>query len=296
MNFFGFCFVLFVMHLESIQTKPIDENRMETVYNPFLFTEVEVAENLNTDDPFLWQMASYVARQMSEKQIKFKLIDLTSAMKKDSKYRLRLTLQRIDQNENTLKKNKILYCTAEVTDDGEAWELDGFGCTLPAIVRVRTSSTSSSSAQSSDPNDSVVETVEGNPIPSDKNDVDENERIENEKDQTESIEVIDDKREQGDDESGRNQNVKTNEILHNIEPKRSSPSQSSTQYLQQPQTMRTNHFFNEYNHLLNRYYQQQMRLQQLYLQQSNIDSRNQHYYQQPRYTYQEHRPLYSFYY
>lgn len=103
------------MHLESIQTKPIDENRMETVYNPFLFTEVEVAENLNTDDPFLWQMASYVARQMSEKQIKFKLIDLTSAMKKDSKYRLRLTLQRIDQNENTLKKNVSFYSNRSIS-------------------------------------------------------------------------------------------------------------------------------------------------------------------------------------
>ena len=50
---------------------------------------------LDTSEPYLWQMAAFAARQMSTKQEKFKLTTLTSALQIDSSYRLKVTLQRM---------------------------------------------------------------------------------------------------------------------------------------------------------------------------------------------------------
>lgn len=50
---------------------------------------------LDTSEPYLWQMAAFAARQMSTKQKKFKLSTLSYAEQVDSTYRLKVTLQRV---------------------------------------------------------------------------------------------------------------------------------------------------------------------------------------------------------
>lgn len=52
---------------------------------------------LDTSEPTLWQMAAFAARQMSTKTRRFKLATLTSAEQTDSLFRLKVTLQRVNQ-------------------------------------------------------------------------------------------------------------------------------------------------------------------------------------------------------
>ncbi|OTF81405.1 hypothetical protein BLA29_013531, partial [Euroglyphus maynei] len=119
----------------------VDDNNdktSESIFNPFLNDDIILpVEELNIDEPYLWQMAAFAARKMSDKRIKYKLMELTSAEKIDSIYRLRVTLKRI-YNADIDAKNNVLYCTVEVNDDDDQqWEMENFGCTIPAMVRVR---------------------------------------------------------------------------------------------------------------------------------------------------------------
>lgn len=79
------------LHLEEIDDQTTDS------FQPFVMNNINVQE-LNTDEPYLWQMAAYAARQMTNKQIKYKMITLNSAEKIDSIYRLRISLKRIYLN------------------------------------------------------------------------------------------------------------------------------------------------------------------------------------------------------
>ena len=76
-------------------------------------TSITVTE-LDTDEPMLWQMAAFAARQMSTKQRRLKLATLTSAEQIDSLIRLKVTLQRVNQNgpidKNVSSSFTALHC------------------------------------------------------------------------------------------------------------------------------------------------------------------------------------------
>lgn len=90
------------LHLESIN------DEQPEIFNPFIMKNINVQE-LDTDEPYLWQMAAYAARQMTNKQIKYKMITLNSAEKIDSIYRLRISLKRIHLNsqEKSVSRQKF---------------------------------------------------------------------------------------------------------------------------------------------------------------------------------------------
>ena len=71
-------------------------------------TSITVTE-LDTSEPMLWQMAAYAARQMSTKQQRFKLATLSSAEQIDSLYRLKVTLQRVNQGKSINKNVSVCF-------------------------------------------------------------------------------------------------------------------------------------------------------------------------------------------
>lgn len=136
-----FLMATMVHHHVTVYGSPLnydDNNNESTIFNPFI--NDDIIEELNVDDnPYLWQMAAFASRQMSDKRIKYKLMTLTAAEKIDSIYRLRVTLKRINNNDNVDAKNNVLYCTVEVNamNDGQQLEMENFGCTIPAVIRIR---------------------------------------------------------------------------------------------------------------------------------------------------------------
>lgn len=105
-------------------------------------TPTATTTELDISEPTLWQMAAFAARAMSTKSRRFKLATLTAAEQTDSLFRLKVTLQRVNQGA-PMDKNDLLFCTVEVRSNGnqggqqQQWEVENFGCTLPAIVRRR---------------------------------------------------------------------------------------------------------------------------------------------------------------
>lgn len=88
--------VMIVMINVVVGSNDNNDKPSESIINPFLNDDmIEPVEELNIEEPYLWQMAAFAARQMSDKRIKYKLMELTSAEKIDTIYRLRVTLKKI---------------------------------------------------------------------------------------------------------------------------------------------------------------------------------------------------------
>lgn len=80
-------------HCQSLENS--EENQQQPT---FPHNSLNEPEELDIGEhPYLWQMAAFAARQLSNKESKVKLVTLTNAEKLDSTYRLRVTLQRVSR-------------------------------------------------------------------------------------------------------------------------------------------------------------------------------------------------------
>ena len=77
-------------------------------------TPTATTTELDISEPTLWQMAAFAARAMSTKSRRFKLATLTAAEQTDSLFRLKVTLQRVNQgapmDKNVSVDKTTIFC------------------------------------------------------------------------------------------------------------------------------------------------------------------------------------------
>ena len=91
--------LFFCHHCHCQSSSELIEETVEFPHNSISTEELDISA------PYLWQMAAFTARQMSNKQTKMKLVTLSGAEKTENTYRLRVTLQRVERNQLQIDRN-----------------------------------------------------------------------------------------------------------------------------------------------------------------------------------------------